>query len=214
MFKKILFILFIVVFVSFCVFVFIKKISTDIPDTITYQGNKYVYLEYNSDIFNYGYNNINNDYYEVDVIYPISHDKWDIIYSSEDLFVRDDQIEDAIEYYADDSNYEWSVVIEEGDSEVVFPISVSNKELDYLYDMENMKRNETMLFDDIEKFGTLVKTSKDKLVYSTISLAYYKDSWYWRTETIDVTKENDPEYVIKLPDSLNKKIFDLMNSSR
>ena len=48
------------------------------------------------------------------------------------------------------------------------------------------------------------------MVSALITLAYYKNSWYWKTEIIDVTKENDPEYVIKLPNSLNNKISDLL----
>lgn len=177
--------------------------------TITYNGKTYVYLETNMDVFNYEFNNYNNEYYEVDVISEIKHDKWDMIYLDGDLFVYEKQVKKAIEYYKDDNNYEWSVIIEEDEIENEFPILISDSELKYLYNIDNIKREETMLFDEIEKFGTLKKISKDKTIYASICLAYFNDYWYYRTSTIDVTKENDPEYVIKLPESLNKKINNL-----
>lgn len=205
---KIIFIVFILIcFIA--LFFLIKKDSTSFGDTISYQGNTYVYLEYNHDIFTYYYNS--NDYYEVDVIYPIPHDRWDMIYSEGDLFVLKNQIKDAKSYYGNDNNYKWTFVLDYNDSEIELPIYVSKEELKYLYNMENMKKEETMLFDDIERFGTLKKTSKDNFISSIITLAYYKDSWYWRTETIDDSKEGDPEYVIELPKTLSEKISILVN---
>jgi hypothetical protein len=159
------------------------------------------------DVFNYEFNS--NNYYEIEMIHEIPHDKWDMIYFDGDLFVYEKQVKKAIEYYKDDNNYEWSVIVEEDEIENEFPILVSETELKYLYNMDNKNKEETMLFEEIEKFGTLKKTSKDKTIYAIICLAYFKDFWYYRTGTIDITKENDPEYVIKLPESLNKKIKDL-----
>ena len=176
-------------------------------DTITYNGKTYVYLETNMDVFNYEFNS--NNYYEIEMIHEIPHDKWDMIYFDGDLFVYEKQVKKAIEYYKDDNNYEWSVIVEEDEIENEFPILVSETELKYLYNMDNKNKEETMLFEEIEKFGTLKKTSKDKTIYAIICLAYFKDFWYYRTGTIDITKKNDPEYVIKLPESLNKKIKDL-----
>lgn len=176
-------------------------------DTITYNGKTYVYLETNMDVFNYEFNS--NNYYEIEMIHEIPHDKWDMIYFDGDLFVYEKQVKKAIEYYKDDNNYEWSVIVEEDEIENEFPILVSETELKYLYNIDNKNKEETMLFEEIEKFGTLKKTSKDKTIYAIICLAYFKDFWYYRTGTIDITKENDPEYVIKLPESLNKKIKDL-----
>lgn len=206
--RIIIFALIIVILVS-SVVLLLKKENDNLIDTISYQGKTYVYLEYNADIFTYYYNS--DDYYEVDVIYPISHDKWDMIYLEDDIFVLDKEVSEAKKYYADDSNYDWFFIVEDNEVETEFSISVSDEELKYLYNMENMKREETMLFTDIKKFGTLKKTSKDGFISSIITLAYYKDSWYWRTEIIDDSKENDPEYVIKLPESLNNKISKLLN---
>lgn len=184
--------------------------KSNFSDTITYNGKTYIYLETNMDIFNYEfYNNNNNNYYEVDEISEIPHDKWDMIYLNGDLFVYEKEVKEAIKYYKDDINYEWSVIIEEDEIENEFPITISTSELKYLYNMDNVKKEESMLFEEIEKFGTLKKTSKDKTISAIICLAYFNDYWYYRTETIDVNKENDPEYVIKLLESLNKKINDL-----
>ena len=199
----------IIIFVLIVSIILILNRKSDFSDTITYNGKTYVYLETNMDIFNYEFNNYKNDYYEVDVISEIPHDKWDMIYLDGDLFVYEKQVKKAIEYYKDDNNYEWSIIIEEDEIENEFPILISDNELKYLYNMDKAKREETMLFEEIEKFGTIKKTSKDKTIYASICLAKFKDNWYYRTSTIDVTKENDPEYVIKLPESLNKKIKDL-----
>ena len=202
--------IFIVVIIILLVsIILIINIKSEFNYTITYNGKTYVYLETNMDIFNYEFNNYNNEYYEVDVISEIPHDKWDMIYLDGDLFVYEKQVKKAIEYYKDDNNYEWSVIIEEDEIENDFPVLISDNELKYLYNMDNIKREETMLFEEIEKFGTLKKTSRDKTIYASICLAYFKDYWYYRTSTIDINKENDPEYVIKLPESLNKKINNL-----
>lgn len=183
--------------------------KNDFSDTITYKGKTYVYLETNMDIFNYEFNNSNNTYYEEDIIYEIPHDKWDMMYFNGDLFINKKEAKKAIKYYKDDNNYEWSVIIGEDEIENEFSISVSDSELKYLYNMDNVNKKETMLFEEIEKFGTIKKTSKDKTIYASICLAYFKDFWYYRTEIIDINKENDPEYVIKLPKTLNKKINEL-----
>jgi len=196
----------IIVFILLVSIVLIMTRKRDFRDTVTHNEKTYVYLETNMDIFNYDFNNINNNYYEVDIIHKIPHDKWDMIYFNGDLFVYEKEVKKAIEYYKDDVNYDWSVIIEKDEIENEFPISVSAKELKYLYNMDNVKKEETMLFDEIEKFGTLKKTSKDKTISASICLAYFNNSWYYRTEIIDINKENDAEYVIKLPDSLNKKI--------
>ena len=210
--KKIVIVLimvFVIILISFITLILIKERSSLTVDTISYQGKKYVYLEYNMDIFNYNLNS--NNYYEQGIIHPISHERWDIIYLDGDLFVLDSQVGEAKSYYSNDLNYEWFIVFDEEDLETTLPISVTKEELNYLYNMENMERNETMAFNDIKKFATLKKVTKDELISSIVCLAHYKNSWYWRTEIIDENKEGYPEYVIKLPDTLNKKIFNLLH---
>ena len=176
------------------------------PDTISYKGNTYNYLEYNADIFGYNFNG--NDYYEEDVIYPIPHEKWDIVYCSGDLFVLDTMVEEAYAYYGDDNNYEWFVMVEDVNLEdaTTISISISPEELSYIYAMDDMEKDKTFFFDDIQKFGTLIKTSKDGLVSATIGLMYHDGDWYWRSEIIDESQEGWPEYIFRLPQSLIEKI--------
>lgn len=208
LFKVKIVLIFIIVFVFILgnVLLFIKKDSY--VDTLLYKGKTYVYLEYNMDIFTYGFNN--NEYLEEDIIYPIQHDIWDIVYFNGDLFVLDTEVEEAIKYYGDDNNYEWSFILDVADYEKEFSVIISTGELKYIYDMDDMRKEEALLFDDIEKMGTLKKTSEDGFMSAIITLAYYKRQWYWRTETIDDTIDGYPEYVIKLPSTLNNKIFDLL----
>ena len=192
--------------------IFIINRKSTFVYTIKYNWKTYVYLETNMDVFNYEFYNNNNNYYEVDIISEIHHDKWDMIYLNGDLFVYEKEVKKEIEYYKDDNNYDWSVIIEQDEIENEFMISVSHNELKYLYNIDNVKKEESMLFEEIEKFGTLKKISKDKTMYAIICLAYFKDYWYYRTSIIDINKENDPEYVIKLPESLNKKINNFMKT--
>lgn len=178
-------------------------------DKISYKGKIYNYLEFNSDIFTYNFNL--NKYYEVDEIEPVYHEKWDLLYFNDDVFISSEEIKEAQNYYNNDNNYNWFFIVEEYDEETQFPISLTNKELEKIYNIESVKKEETMLFEEIKKFGTLKKISKDKSVSAIICLAYFNNSWYYRTGTIDINQENDPEYVIKLPETVNKKVNELIS---
>ncbi|MBE6160498.1 MAG: hypothetical protein E7157_05595 [Lactobacillales bacterium] len=197
----------IVLLLSFVMIICLILKQESFKDTISYKGKTYVNLEYNMDIFTYGFNS--NEYYEEDIIHPIKHKKWDAVYFDGDLYILDKQVKEAKKYYKDDNNYEWFIVFDINDEEVKKSISISKEELKYLYDMENKSRKDTMKFDDIKGFASIKKISKDNTVYALISLANYKDSWYYKTE---VMNDNDEEYIIDLPESLNKKIFDLRDS--
>ena len=52
----------------------------------------------------------------------------------------------------------------------------------------------------------IIKESKDGVFTGTISLAQYKSNWYYRTEVMN----GDKEYMIKLPDTLNNKINEIV----
>jgi len=197
----------IVLLLSFVMIICLILKQESFKDTISYKGKTYVNLEYNMDIFTYGFNS--NEYYEEDIIHPIKHKKWDAVYFDGDLYILDKQVKEAKKYYKDDNNYEWFIVFDINDEEVKKSISISKEELKYLYDIENKSRKDTMKFDDIKGFASIKKISKDNTVYALISLANYKDSWYYKTE---VMNDNDEEYIIDLPESLNKKIFDLRDS--
>ena len=64
-----------------------------------------------------------------------------------------------------------------------------------------------MVFDDIEMFADITKISKDKTIFALISLARVDKTWYWKTESMT---DDDQEYIIKLPESLNNKILEAL----
>lgn len=176
-------------------------------DTVIYNNNTYVYLETNMDIFTYSFNS--NRYYEEDIIHPIKHDKWNMVYFNGDLFVYEKEAKDAIKFYKNDNNYSWSILIEnkELDIELEESINITKEELKKIYDLDKEKKDYSIKFDDIEKFGSLIKTSKDKTMFGIMSLAYHNGYWYYKTE---IMTTDDKEYIIKLPKSVNEKINNLM----
>ena len=120
-------------------------------DTITYKGKTYELLEHNMDIFTYFYNS--NTYLEEDKIHKVSHNKWDILYFNGDLFVLDKQVKKVTKYYQDDKNYNWFITYERDDLLIEKEINLTKKELDYLYNIESIKKEQTMTFDDIKQFN-------------------------------------------------------------
>ena len=170
-------------------------------DTMDYKNNKYIYLEPSKGTFIYSY--VSDEYFEVDKIYDVSNDKWNFIYSEGDLFILDKQYKDAIKYYDNDNNYKYKFILDDVGE---YSLNVSDKELSYLYDIDNKKRDVSLLFDDIENMGSIIKESKDGVFTGTISLAQYKSNWYYRTEVMN----GDKEYMIKLPDTLNNKINEIV----
>lgn len=178
---------------------------------ITYQDDTYVLLEYNQDIFYYDRNA--DAYLEEDMIHELPHEKWDFVYYNGDVFVRDSMAEEANAYYKNDANYTWSIEVDSEDMEevTIYPLSISAEDLAVIYNFENAEKKDTLAFEDIEIFGTLKKTSADGFIYGSTSLAYYEGAWYWRSEIIDESTEGWPEYVYKLPDSLNTQITTQMN---
>ena len=191
----------VILIVSCIIFFYIKN---DNVDYIKYEGKKYILLDYNIDIFTYYYNG--NDYLEEDRIHPIKHDKYDVVYFNGDLFVLDKQVKDAIKYYKDDNNYDWFIIFDDEDNEIKKSISISDSEFKFLYDIENNKNKDTIIFDDIEMFGSIQKVSKDNLIQGIITLAKVNNHWVYKTE---VMTDDDREYVIKIIDSLNDKINNL-----
>ena len=198
----------ILVFVlMFVILEIIQGYNDSFIDTIKYNKKNYVLLDYNMDIFTYYHNS--NDYYEEDIIHPVEHNKWDIIYFNGDLFVLRKQIKEANKYYKDDKNYNWYVSFDCDEEDIKKSISISESELSYLYNMETVKRDITVTFDEINSFASILKISKDNLIQGIITLARINDTWYYKTE---VMTDDDREYVIKITDSLNDKINDLINS--
>lgn len=183
---------------------FEKEKESEMVDSISYEDEHYILLEYNADIFYYDYNNTVEC--EEDVIYPVEHPQWKMAYVNGDLFVHEEDKEVAEAYYSDDNNYEWHIVVDEDEGEKKIPLSMGEKDLKYIYQMENLEKDESLLFDDIEKFASLEKSSKDGIISARISLAYHQGKWYWRTEVIDDAKDGWPEYVFELPKDITEQI--------
>ena len=85
---------------------------------------------------------------------------------------------------------------------------MSNDEFEYLYNIEEKKQRTTITFDEIDRFGDILKISKDGLIQAIVTLVQNDGIWYYKTE---IMTDDDKEYVIKVSDSLIKKINDLMN---
>ncbi len=171
---------------------------------IFYKLNKYVCLDFKEDIFYYYYNN--TEYLEEDYILEIEDNNWKYIYHNEDLYIRKKDYKDAKKYYDNDKNYSYYLNIEEEYTSTTYPIDIYNDEIQKIYNMNNIINKDKLKFEDIEKHGSLTKKSKDGKITGIISLAYVKNNWYYRTE---IMNDNDEEYVVKLPDTLIKRLNDM-----
>ena len=179
-------------------------------ETITYENEKYVLLEYNQDILYYDFRNINDQYFEVEEISPIEECKWDMIWVEGDLFVEEADYKEAQEYYSDEANYEWYVTVEDEAEDKTYTVTLSEEDISYIYDMESLEKEISFYYEEIETFGTLGKISKDQIIDARTSIVRCNGTWYWNTETIDENKEKDgeyPEFVKELPESLTKQIL-------
>jgi len=202
--KKRLIILIVIIIVAIITFFVIQK-SLNHTDSVQYAGKDYTLLEYNMDIFTYNHNS--NNYYEEDIIHRVPHYKWDVVYFNGDLFVLNKQHKKAEKYYADDNNYDWYIVFDDGIETTKKSISITEEERTELYNLEDEKNKNTITFEEINMFADVLKVSKDGLVQAIIVLAQVDNEWYYKTE---IMTDDDKEYVVKVSDSLNKKINKLM----
>ena len=187
----------------------VLTITTPGPDTVKYEGNKYSVLGYPADIFMYDL----AEYVECaeDETVPLDGSQWRMVYNNCDVYCHIDDFNDANAYYNNHENYDWYVNIEYEDSEKMYPINPSVEDFEYIYRMEDMNKETSMFFDEIEMQGSLIKVSKDGFIEGRTGLALYEGSWYWRTEIIDESREVDgdwPEYVIPLPAAVSDEIME------
>ncbi len=187
------------------------QISSSV-DSVRYEGANYLPLEYPVNVFYYHYNGNNHDHFEdVDGIYSIDSPYWKMIWNGGDLYCIDNCVDEANSYYANDDNYNWYVLIdnEEYDDPDAWDIELTSGELKGIYSVESQEKDLAVFFDELEKLGSLNKISEDGVVRGTISIGKYDGRWYWRSEIIDDSREDDgtwPEYVIPLPKSVDQKI--------
>lgn len=194
--------------------------ATSYQDAIDYikvegenqKKQKYSLITYPEDSFVYGFNNEKNIELEVEEISPIKHDMWDILWSEGDLYCEKSQIEIANEYYNSDANYDWYFILDTEDKEIEEKIVLDESEISYMEEIDDNNINSAIFFEEMEKFGSLMRVSKDKLVQGTVTLVKHEGNWYWKSDVIDEEKETDGEYatyVKPLPESINKKIKEL-----
>lgn len=176
-------------------------------DRLTIDEMAYDLLQYKPEIFYYDL--AKGGEFEEDNIYILKNPQWDLLWYNGDAFVPADAHAEACAYYASDENFRWEAAVDDADMEdmTVYPLEVTGEEIAFMGKMEDNLGKETLLFDDIQKFATLSKVSKDGLIQATIQLAYYEGFWYWRSERIDEKQEHWPEFVHKLPETLNQKII-------
>ena len=176
---------------------FLVACSKQYDDTIQYQKQTYVFLKEPQDSFTY-YFNVGS--YEEDEITMINHDKWNAINCGGDVYIKQDQYEQAQKYYLDEQNYNYYLVI---DDEITIDIAFSNEERKELNDLYKQEANHTIVFDDIDMFVDVYKVSKDDGFKGSINLVLCDGTLYYKTE---VMSDDDREYVIELSKHLNQKI--------
>ena len=176
-------------------------------DTVKYEGEKYSVLGYPADIFMYDL--AEGVECEEDETVPLEGSQWRMVYNNGDVYCHIDDFNEANAYYNNHENYDWYVNIEYEDSEKMYKINPSIDDFEYIYRMEDMNKETAIFFDEIETQGSLIKVSKDGFIEGRTGLAEYGGKWYWRTETIDESREHDgdwPEYVIPLPAAVSDQI--------
>lgn len=179
------------------------------PDSIKFEGKKYVILGYPANVFYYDLST--GGVFEEDEIYPIEGCQWDMVYQNGDVYCSKSDFRQASAYYDDYDNYDWFVNIEKGDEEQMYPITVSEEDGAYIYTIDEIDKETAIFFDEIETMGSLLVISKDGIIRGTTSLGEYGRQWYWRSEIIDESRERDgewPEYIIKLPEQVNREIIE------
>ena len=176
---------------------------------VNFEGKEYEALKYPANEFHYDYNgNSHDNFEEPDGRYSIDS-QWNMIWNAGDLYCAADRVEEAENYYSNEDNYDWYIVIDTEDDELYYPIDVNADELESIYKLEEMERKISLFWEEFEAQGSLIKISKDGIVRGTISIVKYDDCWYWKSEVIDESREKDgnwPEYVQLLPKTLDKKI--------
>lgn len=132
-------------------------------------------------------------------------------FDEEDLYCPEEKLEQVMEYYADDANYEMTLqwVREDSGRLISREIELSDEEWNAIEQLSK-KDGEVISEKQMNKceYGSLRKTSKDKAVYAEMSLVYLDGTWYWENyewdEMYDV-EEGMYGILLKLPENLNKK---------
>ena len=131
-----------------------------------------------------------------------------IVYFNNELYALKTEIDAVNEYYSKDENYTWSVQVADSHNENLYTkdLSLTDSEIEFLYNMKDMERKDTISFEEIDKYAMLKKVSKDGLVCASTELVWRNDKWNWRSGIVDEKTKGWPEYIFELPESLQNKI--------
>lgn len=199
--------------VLFLAFVIYVVVAGPRANFIAFDGHTYKYVEFPADIFYYDLKTGGD--FEQGEMYHLDGGQWEMAYCDGDIYCIKGKAWKANKYYSDNANYVWNVIIETDDTENRYPIEISMEDSEYIYNMENMDKETAIFFEEIKTQGSLIKVSKDGFIEGRIGLAEYNGNWYWRTETIDESRERDydwPEYIIPLPDALSGDINEIIGN--
>ena len=178
---------------------------------VTFEGTDYIYLEYPTDVFYYDYHGtLPSDMEEVDAICPIQSPQWNCIWNGGDLYVAEEDFDDAQQYVLSEDNYDWFVLLDSENQQDLRSIELTDDEREAVYAVDSQPRETAVYFDDFQALGSMYKISKDGMVRGTLSLAKYNGMWHWKSEIIDDSQTKDdtwPEYIQPLPESLNEKLL-------
>ena len=118
-------------------------------NVVNFEGKEYESLEYPANEFYYAYNgNSHDNFEEVDGRYPIDSPQWDMIWNAGDLYCAADRVAEAENYYSNDDNYDWYVIIDTEDDELSYPIDVNDAELENIYKLEEMERKTSLFWEE------------------------------------------------------------------
>ena len=175
--------------------------SKQYENTYTYQNNNYVLLTYPQDSYTYYFD---VEYEEENELVKIEHLKWEAISIEQDIYIIQDQYEQAFNYYNQDQNYDYYLII---DDESKKTITFHDEERLELMNMNKQSYNHSIVFEDIDLFVDVIKVSKDQNVKGILNLVLCDDQFYYKSE---IMSEDDREYVIALSSSLNQKLLNVI----
>jgi hypothetical protein len=134
-------------------------------------------------------------------------------YDGYSLYCSEENVEALESYYHNLDNYNWYLEIypEDYDEEKVkmIPLALSEKEAAAIQKMQILDMDQSVKWQEEEKFEFLTKISKDDIVEGSIFLTKDGENWYWNTELRDDSKSTDDvwyHYVIELPETVSEKI--------
>lgn len=145
--------------------------------------------------------------------YEVKNDTGETLYFDEEfLYCPKEKLDQVMEFYTDDANYEMTLdwIKQDTGREFSREIQLSEEEWKAIENLSE-KDGEEISEKQMTKceYVSLIKMSKDKVVYGELSLVCLDGTWYWENYMWDEMYEvEDGMYgiLLKLPENLNKKL--------